>query len=117
MRHESHAEIRRSTPPLNAYDLQAAFDLAFRIENPLLKSPASVDCVSCHVADRARTSSLDQLGTSANQYTHEAFDLSLSQKHGVRVQRSFGYIGRLPAVNQRVVNESAEVALTLSHLP
>lgn len=98
--------------------IQPAVDEAFAIENPRIESPATADCVSCHVADRARRRA-DRLRnvthTSGNQYSNASFPLTVPQgRLGIEVQRALGYFGREVSVNQRVVNESAEVADVLN---
>jgi hypothetical protein len=104
-----------------AAEVQPLFDLAFRIENPVREAASSVDCVSCHISDRARRVTDEERGevrSSPELYSNAAFDLRVvSTTTGLEVQRAFGYFGRDASVNQRVINESAEVATKLGELP
>lgn len=98
--------------------LQPIFDRAFRLENPKLESPATADCVSCHVADRSRRETefaRNKTYTSTLQYKNALFDLSVvTGRTDLTAQRAFGYFERQVSVNQRVINESADVAMALS---
>lgn len=98
--------------------LQSAVDFAFTIENPKSKGPFDVDCVSCHVADRVRRRANELKGvtfTSVNKFTRLAYNLKLPAGATTPdFQRSLGYAGDLISINQRVINESAEVAVALN---
>ncbi len=103
-------------------NVQGAVEEAYRVENPLLENPGTIDCVSCHLADRGRDMASRirgvTLASSAKRYVSPGFDLSLVDAgRGIGSQRAFGYIGREPSFTQRTVNESAEVAKALNGLP
>jgi hypothetical protein len=102
--------------------LRASSDSIYKIENPRLNSPETIDCVSCHVAQSARlweqghfpNLKLDQ-STFQYQSTFNLQNGSVSQR-STHLLRAFGYDGAEPAINQRVINESANVADTLNAL-
>ena len=102
--------------------LRASSDSLYKIENPRLNSPETIDCVSCHVAQSARLWEQShfpnlKLDQSAFQY-QSTFNLqngSASQR-STHLLRAFGYDGAEPAINQRVINESANVAEALNAL-
>ena len=54
--------------------------------------------------------------TWADAFHSDRYDLSRvdEAKEDPRVLRSFGYFGRLSALSQRTINESAEIAGALS---
>lgn len=87
-----------------------------RIENPERNTPATVDCVSCHVATRARLFGERVLGLDTSRHpdryvqpagTTPGFAGLLSDDPFVL--RAFGYLSAVPAVSQRTLNESAHV--------
>lgn len=95
--------------------VRGAVDETFRIENPALESPRTIDCVSCHVAGRGReeaTTTRGITGTgSTTAYSNTSFDLSPApNSFGFGSQRAFGYFHREPSLTARTINESAEVA-------
>lgn len=85
------------------------------IENPLLESSDTVDCVSCHVAQPLRYISEykqpELKEAELSRFTSTRYNLKVTSP--VRTQtdniRSFGYLGKDVAVNQRAINESANV--------
>ena len=87
-----------------------------RIENPKFHTSESVDCVSCHLAQPARTWTVRQfpwLHLQMNEFIYRSeFNLtnvSPSQEN-TTIIRGFGYFERQPAISQRAINESAEIA-------
>jgi hypothetical protein len=95
--------------------VRLAVDETLQIENPLLESPRTIDCVSCHVAGRGREEAAKARAItgaeSANAYSRPSFDLSLAPSPlGFESQRAFGYFNRQPSLTARTINESAEVA-------
>lgn len=96
---------------------------AYRIENPKNYTSENMDCVSCHVTQASLqwvAKKRGHLGVekvwNSEIYKNNKFNLeNLSKKtwHSQNV-RIFGYFGTTPAVSQRVINESAEVAESLS---
>ena len=90
---------------------------AFKFENPKLHNPGTVDCVSCHVAQPARSFTmlqfpslqLDQLSREF-VYTSSRNLLNQSPRQSqTNIVRAFGYFENSPFVAQRTINESAEV--------
>jgi hypothetical protein len=91
----------------------------FRIENPKVFSPENMDCVSCHVAQPAKhwilnnrpEINIEQIW-SADMYRNARYDLTnvTPTIWDTRRIRAFGYFGDGPAISQRVINESADVA-------
>jgi hypothetical protein len=80
-----------------------------------------VDCASCHVASRARTNAEQRRAVDTSAWAeafraNPRFDLRRVDGAGndPRALRAFGYFGRLSALSQRTINESAEVAEALS---
>lgn len=91
----------------------------YRIENPKVFSPENMDCVSCHVAQPAKhwilnkrpEINIEQIW-SADIYRNARYDLTniTPTIWDTRRIRAFGYFGDGPAISQRVINESADVA-------
>ena len=103
-------------------DITAALQHTFDLETPSKFNPDTLDCSSCHIAGRARDRA-EKLGASSDglpRFEVAPFNLSLeidaSLRHTVRRQRAFGYRDGLPVWNQRVINESALIAKTLTTL-
>ncbi|MBP9084776.1 MAG: hypothetical protein KBG15_01610 [Kofleriaceae bacterium] len=96
--------------------LDAALKLTLTIDDPTQQfNPESLDCVSCHLAGRARDRATKLGGNSSgmDRFTN-ARNLTLggsrAPNDSVRQQRAFGYRDTFTSINQRVVNESAAVA-------
>ncbi len=92
-----------------------------RIENPKLHNPDTMDCVSCHVAQPAKLWAFrkyPELKVQADliSYKNPAFNLNNEAKtsDNTLLIRAFGYDQENPAISQRVINESAEVAQALN---
>jgi hypothetical protein len=93
----------------------------FRIENPRLQDPNTMDCVSCHAAQPAqlwalrefRALKLDQLAEDSKYSSN--YPLANTSPHPERTGlfRAFGYDGREPAISQRVINETAAALETI----
>ena len=91
----------------------------FRIENPKVFNPENMDCVSCHVAQPAKhwilnkrpDINIEQLW-SKDIYRNARYDMTnITEKiWDTRRIRAFGYFGEGPAISDRVINESADVA-------
>ncbi len=92
----------------------AAFGAALRVESPDRHSPASVDCVTCHVAAPARAFAERTFGLSAVGSPDQWVAADGAAPEGATELptnglRAFGILGRAPAVSQRVANETAAV--------
>lgn len=91
---------------------------ALNIENPKLHNPNTMDCVSCHAAQPAREWLFkNHKGIDLNSarlstgYSNKNFNLTnLTESGNTQIIRAFGYFQSKPAISQRVINESAEVA-------
>jgi hypothetical protein len=111
-------------------DLQLADDMtvgravteALHIANPDKSTPQTIDCASCHAADRALTTAKTELQLDMTPYAADAY-AAPSRFNTARVdavgqnpfaQRAFGYFKNLTAFNQRTINESAAIADKLS---
>jgi hypothetical protein len=92
---------------------RAAYAAALRVENPSLRSPEDVGCVTCHVAGPARLWAERALGLSAEGEA-DAFssplDLTLTSelRDDTTAVRAFGYRGTNVVLSRRTVNETAE---------
>jgi hypothetical protein len=115
------AALLDDTPP-NASENPAAYDQAYRIENPNALIIPEADCARCHVATAYRLNAEARFGTvpSAQRYTSPAgvtasMEPEIERAMGQRlyVVINFGYLFDGPAISQRTVNESAEVAAFL----
>jgi hypothetical protein len=117
-----------NTAQLTAPARQAAFNALVQIENPALFSPNTIDCASCHLATPT------ELLVAAPQYGfHEsgndgafapdlrfvaASALLPTFNPGAQFNlHAFSYVAGTPAINQRVVNESAAIVAYLATLP
>jgi len=87
-------------------------------ENPSSHTAETVACVACHVStivmsERASSFGIDPL-TLPGRYTSK-FDLSTAGGMSTvsRAIRALGYVGRLPLISQRVVNETAQTLTEL----
>lgn len=103
-------------------DLDQALDESWRIENPLSERPVTIDCVSCHLAERARGIAQRERGVTAalstQRYMNPRHRLEVPvDGFSLRSQRVFGYLARTPSISPRVANESAEVADRLARWP
>jgi hypothetical protein len=99
--------------------IRQAVDESWALEDPKRESAGTADCLSCHLAGRARELALEDRGVSADPtdsaYRNPRHDLSLlPDGAGVQSQRAFGYVPTGPSITQRVINESAEAADALN---
>lgn len=101
--------------------LRRGLTSALQIEHPQRSSPKTIDCASCHVASRARHNAEAQRQVDTSSWP-DAFTASprfdLRRVDGAhddpKALRAFGYFGRLSALSQRTINESALIADDLS---
>lgn len=96
---------------------------ALRIENPQYYHAENMDCVSCHVAQPVKHWVLNKRPElkieslwSSEIYRNTRYNMTNITENIWDTQRirGFGYFGEGPAISQRVINESAEVADTLN---
>lgn len=98
--------------------VRMAIRSAISFENPKKHNTGTLDCASCHLANMAHSwseSNFPQFkwGTEFNDIKYQSeFNLNNPTKKEVRPNqfRIFGYFGKEPAISQRVINETAEVA-------
>lgn len=106
--------------PLTEDEILKTLNTAARFENPRLTDVDSLDCVSCHVSQPLRNFYGSQFPQAdlTNQYINSNFDLSSTHTTPLNTRRirAFGYFGSEPAISERVINESAEVADVLNQL-
>lgn len=98
---------------------QLAFDAAVRLENPVLHSPDTTDCASCHAAEIARSMVGERkLGLRVknpkNAFTTPARFVPSEDMKRTSVDASidvhmFSYKGAVASIHQRTINESAAV--------
>ncbi|MBK6517443.1 MAG: hypothetical protein IPM79_10525 [Polyangiaceae bacterium] len=85
-----------------------AFRALLRVENPTLNSPATVDCVTCHLAMPVRDFVERTYGLSGDGL-EESFvsDVIGRTAAGTTHLRAFGYFEDKPSISQRTVNETS----------
>ena len=94
-------------------DQRAALSALNAIDNPLMSTPNTVACVTCHISGqvvgpRGQVAMADAR-TLPNRYTSGTFDLSVPNAQTGSL-RSLGWANRARLVSQRVANESAQTA-------
>lgn len=95
-------------------------DAVERFRNPHYTNPNTLDCASCHYADATKFYSEKRFESLRNFNSYYAFknpnknlfniENTTISKTATRVVRAFGYFNNEPAINQRVINDSAESA-------
>lgn len=96
--------------------------LISRIENPRISNPNNMDCVHCHIAESVKhyMNIVDHLKKPKSFLKEMQLESRYNventsrNKENTRALRSFGYFGSDPHVNQRVINESVDVAEQLN---
>lgn len=117
--------IRDSRPikPHHGPQISEEVKSAFRIENPRIHTPDTVDCVSCHIAQPARLWAIKAFADLNLEQQHQAwiyrakgYDLTNTSTRPAQtnIMHGLGYFGTMVAVSQRTINESAEVAQALN---
>ena len=100
-------------------DIAAAMQKTFDLETPSMFNAGTLDCSGCHAAGRVRIRGigLGATTTGTTHYSNEPFNLELkadsSVQGALQQQRAFGYNLAEPVWNQRVINESAAIAVQL----
>ncbi len=102
-------------------DRKAAFDGLVRIDHPAKNSPETIDCASCHLTTPVATLIAEPIYGLVEREDPNAFhadgtfvlasEMTPTFLHGDRPfnLHAFSYVGADPAVNQRVVNETAAI--------
>jgi hypothetical protein len=117
----SSETLNESQDPL----IQKEMEILYRIENPKSFHANNMDCVSCHLAQpakqwafRARPHLNLQNAWPASVYQNSRHNLENTTPGlwSTHMLRGFGYFGGQPALSQRVINESAEVADQLEQM-
>ena len=113
----------RKLAPENEVEIVEATRAAFQFENPKLHNPGTVDCVSCHVAQPAKSwavrqypwFNLDQqlAGDIYDNAENDIRNGSPMQIH-TNILRAFGFFMNRPFVAQRTINETSEVVTAMN---
>lgn len=99
-------------------ELQDLMGKAYRIENPELHNPGTIDCVSCHIAQTVRlwgenhfpqTPFTDLLQTDIYKNTKTNLKNMSVNPRNVNRARAFGYFDQDPIISQRIINETAAI--------
>jgi hypothetical protein len=116
-------EILDGSSEIDSALLRKSSDAVFRVENPQIHSASTVDCVSCHTAGPVRLwmeTKFPDLGLDASAFRFTAPE-NLSNSSPLQkmstLLRAFGYEGKVPAFNDRTINESAAVLERLQAMP
>ncbi len=113
----------RQLSPENEAEIIEATRSAFQFENPKLHNPGTVDCVSCHAAQVAKSWSMkqypwldlsNQLLADIYQNTNNDIRNASPMQIHTDILRSFGYFMNRPFVAQRTINETSEVVDALN---
>lgn len=105
--------------------LQKELRAIHRAEDPHSFNPENMDCASCHVAQPARVwleRNRSDLGLenlwNLHAYKNPAYNLTnvSPDLKNTQIIRAFGYFMENPAISQRVIHESAEVATALNQI-
>lgn len=100
---------------LEPKNLLAAHNTALRIENPRIENVDTLDCVSCHLAQTARTWIEDKdknmVRNVQNKFTSKQFILTNTTTDKTRTDNvhAFSYFLDMATINQRTINETAFV--------
>jgi hypothetical protein len=103
---------------------EKAFDAAVQIENPDLNSPNTIDCASCHLAQPSRELVGAKFGFSTKgnpdaftpdpKFVSPADFAETTSVDPTKLNfHAFSYLGTEPAINQRVINETAAIVAYL----
>lgn len=102
---------------------QSKLELISRIENPKVSNPNNMDCVHCHIAQLTKAY-LNRSITDLKPPRSFIQQMAIEGRYNIqnisrnsdntRALRSFGYFGSAPHVNDRVINESVDVAEQLN---
>ncbi len=92
----------------------AAFSALLRVENPSRHSPATIDCVTCHIAAGTRvhaeqTYAMATSGSADVFVSQDGTEPAGRTLFGTHNLRAFGIFGSDPAISQRTVNETDAV--------
>ena len=96
---------------------QAQIEAAVRIENPLIHSPSTQDCVGCHVVTRALNRVGRNLGDTGGNFRDTYTVPSgingqrvLNQDENIWAIRAFGFFRAEVSITKGTINDSAKVA-------
>jgi hypothetical protein len=101
------------------WELKLAVEKAVAIEDPTRENPDTIDCASCHFAERARKRAkvygVDPGGIPPYQHDDATlFDtVPPAEQENLLQLRGFGWNGTTPIFMQRTIHESAAVATVL----
>ena len=103
-------------------DLEDLIARAYRIENPKMNNPGTMDCVSCHMAQTVRLWTDRNFADKkfADVFKSEIYSHSFNKTNtSVRPEntdrlRMLGYFGKDPIISDRTINETADILSTLN---
>jgi hypothetical protein len=105
--------VRGSIPVDEIEEIRESID---RIENPMLNTPHTVDCTSCHATESGRIALEDihDSKPSANAFVLPAgysIDASVKREslRNTANFRAFGYMDTEACINRRVLNETVQM--------
>jgi hypothetical protein len=106
--------------------LRPALQLTLDIDNPRTElNPESMDCSSCHLANRIRDRAVDQghslMGLTGYRHPFRPLEphsevIARLDGDSTVLQRAFGYLSQQPVISARAIHESAEVADAIERL-
>lgn len=99
-------------------DRAAALEALTAIQNPLRHDTVDVQCVACHVATfltarRAEATGVEPGAIAGRYASPRARAAATIASRDARVVRGFGWAASVPAISQRVANDSAQVLAEL----
>jgi hypothetical protein len=104
---------------------RAAFDGLVRVDHPAKSTPETIDCASCHLATPVATMIAEPIYGLVERDDQDAFhadgtfvlpsEMAPTFLYGAQPfnLHAFSYVGADPAINQRVVNETAAIVAAL----
>lgn len=94
-----------------------AHENALRVENPVLETPESIDCATCHAVGPALALAETSVAFSSADRAYRRPDGTTPRgATGPRTNelRAFGYFGVKPSISQRAANETAAVVVRVN---
>lgn len=100
-------------------DQRQSLEALAAVDNPLMHTPDTVQCMACHVTTQLMESRAPLAGIDPDTVAHRYESPLDPRPFGdrevrLRTLRALGYIHREPLVSQRVANESAQVVHELT---
>jgi len=107
------ARFRAATEPVRS----AAYENGLHVENPLLETPESIDCATCHAvgpALRLAEAGGGLLGATQAYRRPDGTVPTGATTPRTNELRAFGYFGDKPSISRRVANETAMVVAKIN---